>query len=114
MIFGFIVEKNADLLKGGNKRKFKGRVVLQANKVKKQNWKAAMLEEFGSSLASMDAGILIGAYGLMLNNSSHQPYAVQSYPFRHPYEDATLGSNCPRINGARHRNVYLFVSDWRL
>ena len=34
MIFGFVVEKNTDLPEGDPRRKFKGRVVFQGNKVK--------------------------------------------------------------------------------
>ena len=48
MVFGFVVEKNTDLPAGDPRRKFKGRVVFQGNKVKNQNWENAVCADLGS------------------------------------------------------------------
>jgi hypothetical protein len=61
MILGFVVEKNTDLPAGDPRRKFKGRVVFQANNVKNQNWEAAVSADLGSTPASMEAGHVVDA-----------------------------------------------------
>ena len=49
--FGFLfatcVEKNSELPDGHEKKKFKGRVVFQGNRVLNQSWEAAMFQDLG-------------------------------------------------------------------
>ena len=79
VVFGFVVEKNTDLPAGDPRRKFKGRVVLQGNKVKNQNWENAVFSGLGSSPSSMAAGRLVDAFGLRPNYDIQQPGAAQAY-----------------------------------
>ena len=79
MVVGFVVEKNTDLLAGDARRKLKGRVVFQGNKVKNQNWENAVFADLGSSPSSMEAGRLVGAFGPRPNYDTQQPDAVQAY-----------------------------------
>ena len=43
-LYGICVEKNSELPPGHPKRKFKGRVVFQGNRVTNQNWEAAIFK----------------------------------------------------------------------
>ena len=47
-LFAMCVEKNSELPDGHPKRKFKGRVVFQGNRVTNQNWEAAIFPDLGS------------------------------------------------------------------
>ena len=78
-VFGFVVEKNTDLLVGDPRRKFKGRVVFQGNNVKNQNWGNAVFADLGSSPSSMEAGRLVDAFGLRPSYEIQQSDAVQAY-----------------------------------
>eukprot|EP00972_Heterocapsa_arctica_P065746 9703322-Heterocapsa_arctica.AAC.1 len=44
-LFALFVEKNSELPAGHPKRKFKGRVVFQGNRVTNQNWEAAIFQD---------------------------------------------------------------------
>ena len=55
-VFGFCVEKGAQLPKGHTHRVFKSRVVSQGNDVKYQNYEHALLQDRGSNHASRQAG----------------------------------------------------------
>eukprot|EP00972_Heterocapsa_arctica_P101389 14942994-Heterocapsa_arctica.AAC.1 len=68
------VEKNSELPAGHPKRKFKGRVVFQGNRVTNQNWEAAIFQDLGSCPATMEASraadcTLIGYAVLDLSSS---------------------------------------------
>jgi hypothetical protein len=47
-LFALCVEKNSELPVGHPKRKYKGRVVFQGNRVTNQNWEAAIFQDLGS------------------------------------------------------------------
>ena len=51
-IFGICVEKNSELPPLHPKRKFKGRVVFQGNRVTNQKWEAAISQDMGSCPAT--------------------------------------------------------------
>ena len=78
-MFGFVVEKNIDLPVGDPRRKSKGRVALLGNNVKNQNWESAVFADLGSSPSSMEAGRLVGAFGLRPNYEIQQSDVVQAY-----------------------------------
>ena len=63
-LFGICVEKNSELPPLHPKRKFKGRVVFQGNRVTNQNWEAAMFQDLGSCPATMEASKAADFYGL--------------------------------------------------
>ena len=67
IVFGFVVEKNTDHPVGDPRRTFKGRVVFQGSNVKNQKWENAVFADLGSSPSSMEAGRLVGAFGLRPN-----------------------------------------------
>ena len=54
-LFGICVEKNLELPPGHPRRKFKGRVVFQGNRVTNQSWEAAVLQDLGSCPATVEA-----------------------------------------------------------
>lgn len=59
-IIGIMVEKGSGPDKNDGNRKYKYRVVFNGNQVKDQNWKAAMFQDLGSALATMDCGHAAG------------------------------------------------------
>ena len=63
-LFGICVEKNSEPPAGHPKRKFKGRVVFQGNRVTNQNWEAAIFQDLGSCPATMEAPKAADCYGL--------------------------------------------------
>ena len=54
-LFGICVEKDSELPPLHPKRKFKGRVVFQGNRVTNQNWEAIVFQDMGSCPATMEA-----------------------------------------------------------
>jgi hypothetical protein len=88
MIFEICVEKGSELPPGDPSRKYKGRVVFQGNRVKDENWNAAMFSELGSAPATMQAGKSVDAYGVMEGNLLEQCDAEQAYI------QSKLGSDC--------------------
>ena len=78
MLFGFVVEKNPDLPKGDPRRKFKGRAVFQGNNVVNQNWEAAMFQDLGNALATMEASRIADCYGCFPNHDCQQSDAEQA------------------------------------
>ena len=77
--FGFVVEKNPDLPKGDPRRKFKGRAVFQGNNVVNQNWEAAMFQDLGNALATMEASRIADCYGCFPQHDCQQSDAEQAY-----------------------------------
>ena len=63
--FGICVEKNSELPPLHPKRKLKGRVVFQGNRVTNQNWEAAIFRDMGSCLATVEAPKAADFYGLI-------------------------------------------------
>ena len=59
-------------------RKMKYRVAFQWDNVVIQNWKTALFQDLGSSLASMEAGKAVDAYGCMAGHSVEQADAEQA------------------------------------
>ena len=78
-LFGIVVEKGAELPKDDPRRKFKGRVVFQGNRVVNQNFQAAMFQDLGSSPASIEAGKAVDCVGCLSGNSMQQADAEQAY-----------------------------------
>eukprot|EP00972_Heterocapsa_arctica_P074856 11047172-Heterocapsa_arctica.AAC.1 len=62
-LFALCVEKNSELPAGHPKRKFKGRVVFQGNRVTNQHWEAAIFHDLGSCPATMEASRAADCYG---------------------------------------------------
>eukprot|EP00975_Prorocentrum_lima_P069763 12928247-Prorocentrum_lima.AAC.1 len=52
-VFAMLVEKNHELNKDNTLRKFKGRVVLQRNNMRDENWDVAMFRELSSNPPTM-------------------------------------------------------------
>ena len=78
-LFGICVEKNSELPPFHPKRKFKGRVVFQGNRVTNQNWEAAMFQDLGSCPATMEASKAADFYGLTPGFAVEIADAVQAY-----------------------------------
>ena len=78
-LFGICAEKNSELLPGHPKRKFKGRVVFQGNRVTNQNWEAAIFQDLGSCPATMEAAKTADFYGLMPGHAVEIADAEQAY-----------------------------------
>ncbi len=78
-LFGICVEKNSELPKGHPKRKFKGRVVFQGNRVTNQSWEAAIFQDLGSCPATMEASKAADCYGLAPGNDVQIADAEQAY-----------------------------------
>ena len=78
-LFALCVEKNSELPAGHEKRKFKGRVVFQGNRVINQNWDAAMFQDLGSCPASMEASKAADCYGSVPDFDIEIADAVQAY-----------------------------------
>ena len=64
--FGIMVEKNHELSKDDEHRKFKYRVVFQGNNVCTQGFESAIFQDLGSSPASMEASKNIRTFALHL------------------------------------------------
>ena len=79
MLFGFVVEKNPDLLADDPRRKYKGRVVFQGNNVVNQNWEAAMFQDLGNAPATMEASRIADCYGCFPGHACEQSDAEQAY-----------------------------------
>ena len=78
-LFCICVEKNSELAPDNPKRKYKGRVVFQGNRVTNQNWEAAIFQDMGSNPATMDAGRAADCYGCVEGNSIEVADAEQAY-----------------------------------
>ncbi|MCP4189689.1 MAG: hypothetical protein GY768_03565, partial [Planctomycetaceae bacterium] len=68
-LFGICVEKNSELPAGHPSRKFKGRVVFQGNRVKNQDYQAAIFQDLGSAPATMAAARAADCYGCASGNT---------------------------------------------
>ena len=79
LLFGFVVEKNPDLPEGDPRRVFKGRVVFQGNSVVNQHWEAAMFQDLGNTLATMEASRIADYYGCLPGHGCEQSDAEQAY-----------------------------------
>ena len=71
--------KNSELPEGHAKRKFKGRVVFQGNRVTNQSWEAAIFQDLGSAPSTMDASKAADFYGLAPGHSVEIAGAEQAY-----------------------------------
>ncbi len=78
-LFALCVEKNSELPAGHPKRKFKGRVVFQGNRVTNQNWEAAIFQDLGSCPATMEASRAADCYGSIPSHSIEIADAEQAY-----------------------------------
>jgi len=78
-IFGFVVEKNAELPDGDPRKKFKGRFVFQGNQVKDEEGLMATFQDLGSAPASMAAGKMIDVIALQQDCSGGMADAVRAY-----------------------------------
>lgn len=77
MLYAICVEKGSELAPA--LRKYKGRVVFLGNQVKNQNWEAAMFQDLGSSLATMEAGKAADIFGCIPGYNCEQADAEQAY-----------------------------------
>ena len=73
------IEKNSELHIGQTSREFKGRAVLQGDRVVDQNWDVAMFQDLGSNPANMDASRAADCYGCMIGNGVELVDAEQAY-----------------------------------
>eukprot|EP00972_Heterocapsa_arctica_P108060 15915056-Heterocapsa_arctica.AAC.1 len=73
------VEKNNELPPDHPKRKFKGRVAFQGNRVTNQNWEAAIVQDLGSWPATMEASRAADCFGSFPNHSIEIADAEQAY-----------------------------------
>ncbi|MCP4191077.1 MAG: hypothetical protein GY768_10670, partial [Planctomycetaceae bacterium] len=78
-LFGICVEKNCELPVGHPSRKFKGRVVFQGNRVKNQDYQAAIFQDLGSAPATMDAARAADCYGCAPGNTIEVADGEQAY-----------------------------------
>ena len=78
-LFALCVGKNSELPEGRPKRKFKGRVVFQGNRVVNQNWDAAMFQDLGSCPATMEASKAADCYGCVHDHDIEIADAIQAY-----------------------------------
>ena len=77
-LFGICVEKNSELPPLHPKRKFKGRVVFQGNRITNQNWEAAIFQDMGSCPATMEASKAADFYGFIPGHAVGIADAVQA------------------------------------
>ena len=78
-LFGIMVEKGSELPDDDKRKKFKYRVVYQGNNVIDENWDHAIFQHLGSSPASMEAGKMVDAFGLLPGHDLQQADACQAY-----------------------------------
>jgi hypothetical protein len=78
-IFGIVVEKHPELPLGHPDRKFKGRLVFQANEVRDENARYAIFAELSSNPATLEASKNVDAYGLFPGNSLQKADGEQAY-----------------------------------
>ena len=78
-IFGFCVEKNAELPEGNPSRKFKYRSVFEGNNVRTQTAEEAVFAELSSSPSSMEASKFGDFYGRWPGHSCQAADAIQAY-----------------------------------
>lgn len=62
-IFGLTVETGPEFLDGDKRKNYKYCVVFQGNRVVDQNWETGVVQDLGSSPASMETDKIIDAYG---------------------------------------------------
>jgi hypothetical protein len=79
LVYGIVVEKNAELDESDPRRKMKGRAVFQGNAVRDEYGDAAIFQELSSCPATMEAARCADAYGLAYGNDVEQSDAVQAY-----------------------------------
>ena len=78
-LFGICVEKNSEFPPLHPKRKFKGRVAFQGNRVTNQSWEAAIFQDLGSCPATKEASKAADFYGLAPGFVVEIADAVQAY-----------------------------------
>jgi hypothetical protein len=76
-VFGICVEKNSE--QTADRRKFKGRVVFQGNRVVNLFWEQAQFEDMGSAPATLEASRAADAYGCFEGNDVQAADAEQAY-----------------------------------
>ena len=77
-LHGLMVEKNSELPDDDVNKKLKYRVVFLGDRVRTQNWEAAMFMDQGSAPATMEAAKICDAYGLFPGNDLIQADAEQA------------------------------------
>ena len=78
-VFGIMVLKGVELPEVGKRRTYKYRVVFQGNTGVDQGWPAAIFQDLGSPLASMEAAKLTDYYACIGANDLQPADAVQYY-----------------------------------
>jgi hypothetical protein len=77
LVFPICVIKNSEM--GEEDHVYKGRLVFQGNRARDEYGRAARFQEMTSAPASMQAGKVADAYGLLPNNATEQADAQQAY-----------------------------------
>ena len=78
-VHGICVEKHSELPKEDKRRKFKGRGVLLGNKVKNQNFEAALFQDLGNSPASFESSRWADMFGCLPGHNVQLADAIQAY-----------------------------------
>ena len=78
-LFCICTEQGSELAKGDPNRKFKGRVVVQGNNFRDQNWDWAVFQELSSRPATIEASKATDCYGCFQGNHVMQADAEQAY-----------------------------------
>ena len=76
----YVLTRNTrNSLKEDKRRKFKGRGVLLGNQVKKQNFEAALFQDFGNSPASFESSRWADMFGCLPGHNVQLADAIQAY-----------------------------------
>ncbi len=78
-LLGICVKKNSKLPLSDAARKYKGRVLSQGDRVVSQNYDADMLQDLGSSPATMEAANFVDLYGCVPGHALEIADAIQAY-----------------------------------
>ena len=73
------MDSSYQLKEGDPARKFKGRGVLLGDQVKDQNMEAALFQDLGNSLATLDASRWADDYGCLPGNDVQMADTIQAY-----------------------------------
>ncbi len=79
LVFGIVVDKNHELPEDGPARKYNVRAVFQGNNVRDEDGNWAILQELGSSPATMEAARCADAYCMCPDNDVEQCDVEQAY-----------------------------------
>ena len=90
-VCGICVEKNSELEDGDPAKKYKGRVVVQGNRVVDQNYDAAIFQDLVSQPSTMGASKAADFYGCAPGYDIHVADAEQAYAQAPMNRNSNLG-----------------------